>query len=143
MSVSTDEPLAPWQVAWRQGFAPLISNSGLKSLLTALEEDDPRLLQGATTMPPPLQCVMDWPVEGACALGYCGWRGDGLDSVGEVEEYFAQRCFECDQAIGEPAGCRHFLNWFDDTPRHQMRAMLIAEVVRSMEERRQKESAPS
>ena len=32
------------------------------------------------------------------------------------------------ERLGEPAACRWFLNWFDDTPRDQMRRELLAEV---------------
>jgi hypothetical protein len=98
-------------------------------------EDDPRLLQGATTSPPPLQCVEDWPVEAACGLGYCGWQGEGLQSVAEVEEYFARACFEADQRLGEPAAVRWFLNWFDETPRADMRRQLLAEINRTLAHR--------
>jgi hypothetical protein len=42
----------------------------------ALRGDDCRLLQRATTNPPPLQCVQQWAVEAACALGFCGWQGE-------------------------------------------------------------------
>ena len=124
-----------WRKVWREGFAPQLSNRGLESLRQALLTDDPRLLQGATTSPPPLQCVQDWPVEGACVLGYSAWQGDGLETVAEVEEFFARACFEADQCLGEPAACRWFLNWFDDTPREEMRAMLLAEVNRSLAHR--------
>ena len=121
-----------WRKVWRDGLAPLISTEGLEALRTALASDDARLLQGATTTPPPLQCVLDWPVEGACALGYCGWQGDGLESVGEVEEFFARACFEADQRLGEPAACRWFLNWFDDTPRGELKRHLLPEIERSL-----------
>src|SRR5438094_8455764 len=84
-----------WRKVWRDGLAPQISTPGLEALRRALLTDDARLLQSATTSPPPLQCVLDWPVEGACALGYCGWQGDGLETIGEVEEFFARSCFEC------------------------------------------------
>jgi hypothetical protein len=97
--------------------------------------DDPRLLQGATTTPPPLQCVQDWPVEAACVLGYCAWQGEGLETVAEVEEFFARACFEADQLLGEPAACRWFLNWYDDTPRDEMRRLLLAEVNRTLAQR--------
>lgn len=106
-----------WKIVWRNGLAPLLSDKHLKALEKGLDEDDPNLVQGCTTTPPPLQCVVEWPVEAACALGYCGWKGDELITVSEVEEFFARMCFEIDQKIGEPAGCRWFLNWFDDTPR--------------------------
>lgn len=117
-----------WQKVWRDGFAPQLSTPGLQALQTALATDDNSLLQQATTVPPPLQCVQDLPVEAACAIGYCGWRGDGLGTVAEVEEFFARTCFECDNLLGEPAACRHYLNWFDDTPRDEMRRELLVEV---------------
>ena len=109
--------------------------AGLEALRHGLVMDDARLLQGATTTPPPLQCLQDWAVEGACALGYCGWQGEGLETVAEVEEFFARMCFEIDQRLGEPAGCRWFLNWFDETPRDEMRRLLLGEVNRAMAER--------
>lgn len=120
--------LEDWQQVWRDGFTPIISTNGLKALRDALQSDDPRLTQGSTTTPPPLACVQDWPVEAACALGYCGWQGDELLQVGLVEEYFARLCFEADRRLGEPAACRWFLNWFDETPRDEMRRELLAEV---------------
>jgi hypothetical protein len=125
-----------WRKVWRDGLAPLISTEALEALRAALCNDDARLLQGATTTPPPLQCVQDWPVEAACALGYCGWQGEGLESVAEVEEYFARLCFEVDQRLGEPAACRWFLNWFDETPRDEMRSLLLTEVNRTLAQRR-------
>lgn len=117
-----------WKLVWRGGFAPALSTECLTVLRDALRRDDPRLTQGSTTTPPPLMCVQDWPVEAACALGYCGWQGEGLGTVGEVEEFFAKKCFDADQTLGEPAACRWFLNWFDNTPRAQMRAELLEEV---------------
>jgi hypothetical protein len=110
-------------------------------LRQALVSDDTRLLQGATTTPPPLQCVQDWPVEAACALGYCGWQGEGLETVAEVEEFFARMCFEIDHRLGEPAACRWFLNWFDETPREEMRQQLLAEVYLTLAERHINEEA--
>jgi hypothetical protein len=117
-----------WRMVWRKGLVPVLTTEGLFALREALESDDHRLVQGATTTPPPLMCVQDWPVEAACALGFCGWQGDGLETVGRVEEFFAKCCFEADQRLGEPAACRWFLNWFDDAPRDEMRRELLAEV---------------
>jgi hypothetical protein len=124
-----------WRKVWREGLAPILSTHGLRALRRALVNDDQRLTQGSTTSPPPLQCVLDWPVEGACVMGYCAWQGDGLETVGEVEEYFARICFEADQRLGEPAAVRYFLNWFDDTPRDEMRRNLLDEVNRTLAER--------
>lgn len=130
-----------WRKVWRDGVEPLLSTEGLEALRQALVADDPRLLQGATTTPAPLACVQDWPVEAACALGFCGWIGDGLETVAEVEEFFARMCFEIDERLDEPAGCRWFLNWFDETPRDEMRALLLDEVKRALARRHASEAA--
>jgi hypothetical protein len=124
-----------WRKIWRDGFAPLLSTTGLQALKNALREDDGRLLQGATTSPPPMMCVQDWPVEATCAIGFCAWQGEGLETVGEVEEFFARACHEADTRLGEPAACRYFLNWFDDTPRDQMRRLLLEEVEFALSQR--------
>lgn len=124
-----------WRKVWREGFAPQLSIPALEALRRGLMNDDQRLLQGATTTPPPLQYAQEWPVEAACALGYCGWRGEGLETVAEVEEFFARACFEADHLLGEPAACRWFLNWFDDTPRAEMRQLFLAEVNRTLAHR--------
>ncbi len=130
-----------WRAVWRKGVEPLLSDKALAALRTALQTDDPRLIQGATTVPPPLSCVQDWPVEGACALGFCGWQGDGLETVGEAEAYFAKMCYDIDQTVGEPAGCRWFLNWFDDAPRDEVWRELLAEVNLAINNRSMKGAA--
>ena len=60
---------------WRETFAVQLPLAGLISLKTALDKDDPRLLQAQTISPPPLQCVEDWPVEGACAIAWAAAGG--------------------------------------------------------------------
>jgi hypothetical protein len=117
-----------WRKVWREGIVPLLDMDELVALRNGLLCDDPQLIQGSTCQPPPLQCVQEWDCEGACALGYIGWKADGLQMVGEVEEFFAKMCYEIDLNIDEPAGCRHFLNWFDETPREEMRKLLLEEV---------------
>jgi hypothetical protein len=118
-----------WRLVWRDGFAPVIAAAGLEALAKALREDDPRLTQGSTTTPPPLMAVQDWPVEAGDCLVVAGWLGgEEITTVGQAEEYFARCCYEADQALKEPAGCRFFLDWFDDTPRDEMRRELLAEV---------------
>ncbi len=116
-----------WKRVWRAA-APLLSTEGLEALRRALETDDSRLIQGATTTPPPLQCVSEWPCEAGCLFAYCGWQGDGLDTVAEVEEAFARTCFDVDTILGEPAGCRYLLNWWDENPRETVIRELLPEV---------------
>jgi len=132
-----------WRKVWREGLAPQLSINALTALKQALLADDPRLLQGATTSPPPLQCVQEWAVEAACALGYCGWQGERLGTVAEVESYFARMCFEADQRLGDAAMVRWFLNWFDDTPRPEMRRQLLVEVNRELDRRLGETEAPA
>jgi hypothetical protein len=117
-----------WRLVWRKT-VPLLSTAALLALREALLIDDPCLIQGATTIPPPLQCVATWPVEAACLLGYAGWKGDGLQTVEEVEGYFARLCFEIDRELEEPAGCRFLLNWHDETPRDEVRRELLPEIL--------------
>ncbi len=127
---------------WQEGFAPGLSGDQLAALAEALRADDPRLLQGATTMPPPLLCVQDWPVEGGCVLGFCGavesggFKGDPAPAlVGQVEEFFARQCFEADERLGGPGACRWFLQWWDDTPRSQALALMLEEVRHELSQR--------
>jgi hypothetical protein len=124
-----------WRKVWRDGLAPLASTGQLEALRDALAGDDPRLLQGATTNPPPLLCLEDRPVEAACAVGIMGVEacgGWGEATVGAVEEVFVGLCHEIDKRVGEPAGCHWFLNWADETPRDEMRRELLAEVSREL-----------
>lgn len=127
-----------WRLTWRNGFAPLLTTEGLEALRVALATDDPRLTQGSTTTPPPLMCVQDFPVEAGCVLGFCGAidnGGFGQATVGEAEEFFAKKCYDADARLGEPAACRWFLNWFDDTPRDEMRRELLGEVELALKSR--------
>lgn len=116
-----------WKKVWREGIAPLLSDGQLHALRAALAGDDPRLVQGRTTVPYPVMAAPDAPAEGACALGFCGMAA-GLETVDEVDEFFARTCYEIDRRVGEPAGCRWFLNWYDETPRAEMRVELLREV---------------
>ena len=124
-----------WRNIWRNGFAPSLSTTGLVEMRKALKADDDRILQGASTVPLALPPHRGNRPRGACALSYCGWRGEDLRTVGEVENYLADLCAEADERLGEPAACRDFLNWYDDTPRAGMRRDLLAEVERTLRDR--------
>lgn len=124
-----------WRMVWREGISPVLSTAGLESLWQALRTDDPRLAQGCSTTPPPLLSLADCPCSGADAIGWCGWQGQNLTTVGEVELYFARCCFDSDARMGEPAACRWFLNWWDDSPRDVARTELLAEVERTLAQR--------
>ena len=124
-----------WRRVWREGLAPHLSRAGLLALQAALVKDDPRLLQGVVTSPPGLDALRDCAVNGTCAISFCGWQGEGLQTVGQVEDYFHRICDAADGAFHESAACRYFLNWFDDVPRAEMRRELLAEVTLALQGR--------
>ena len=135
--VITGEPIAAWQRAFRVGLAPQLSAKGLEGLAAALERDDARLITGATTSPPPLQCVAAWPVEGCCPLCFALLDGQPPNAVmvGELEERFAAACWEADQRLGEPAACRYLLNAVDEWSRPELIGNLLPEIKRTLAQR--------
>mgnify|MGYP001559826197 CR=1 FL=1 len=125
-----------WVETWRKGIAPLLSDKSLDVLLTALVKDDQCLIQGQITS----RMLPILPVEAACAIGYVGWKGEGLKRVGEVNDFFGQICFQADELLNETCGgVRWFLSWFDDTPRDEMRLRLIPEIQREQARREGRE----
>jgi hypothetical protein len=138
-----------WRKVWRVA-AKLLTVDQLLALDKGIALDDKRLIQGATSSPPPQSCKQDWPVEAACLLGYpFVAAGDGFADSGEnlsaatvaaTEEFFARSCFEIDQKLGEPAGCRWLLNFWDETPREEARLQLLPEVRLAIEHRRDSEA---
>lgn len=123
-----------WRKVWREGISPLLSLEELQALKKGLETNDPHLIQRYTITPFP-EFMYNGDVESACALAYCGWKGKGLKSVPEVNDYFADMCVNIDARLNETAVSRWFLNWFDDTPRRKMIANLLPEVELALKER--------
>jgi hypothetical protein len=82
-------------------------------------------------MPPPLECLHDWPVEGADLLAYPGWRGQGLKTVKEVEEAAWALKSAIDARLGEGAA-KVLLAWYDATPRADVLAVLLGETEREL-----------
>jgi hypothetical protein len=123
-----DDVMKPWQSCWRNGIAPLLTPAGLASLRAALADDDPRLLQGATTEPLPIGLFANEPVEGACAIAFSMWHGSGLDRVGPLHRAFRRLCASADDLLDQQLGTIAFLNWYDETPRAEMRRELLAEL---------------
>src|SRR6266404_2857675 len=135
--------LTAWQRAWRDGIVPQLTIAGLQGLKAALERDDPCLITGATTFPPPLQCVTDWPVERCCPLCYALLDGKQPHevSVGLLEDRFAAACYRADQLLGEPAAVRYFLNQVDGWSREELRQNLLPEIKLALAQREPKFAA--
>lgn len=129
------DPIQTWRTVFREGFAPILPTHGLEYVAELLRNDSPKLIQGTTTDPPPLSVNQQEAAEAACFLGACG-IGNGCQTIGDVERFFSQACSDADHRIGEQAACRWFLNWFDDTPRAEMRRELLAEVERVLAARK-------
>lgn len=131
--------LAPesWRRTWRQGVAPLLSTRALEALYEGLKSNDTALCQGQTTSPPCIPALSSFSPDACCAIGYCGWKGEELETVNEIDQFFARMCFEIDERMGEKAACRYFLNWFDGTPRLEMIHELLGEVELALQERGQ------
>lgn len=121
-------------MCFRTGVAPQLSTKALEALREAIIDDDPRLIQGSTTTPPPLQACADWPVEAACALSYSQWQGEELYTVEEVEIAFAKLCFRSDELTGEPGGIRHFLCFWDETDRKDLFSLILPEIELALQQ---------
>jgi hypothetical protein len=126
--------LKPWQKAFREEIAPHLSEKTLAVLRKGLDEDDPRLVQGTTVSPHPSGPIgsrgRTTPPTGACALGYCGWQGEGLNSVGDVWDFFGKFRNEVDDyALND------FVSFFDSNERHMVFAALSSEIDAVLAER--------
>lgn len=122
-----------WRKVWREGITPELSTRGLQRLRKALKEDDVRLIQGTSTVPPALDFCRKSAPCGACGIGFCAWMGDGLDTVAEVESFVDHVCAQADQQLGEPCISRYFIDWFDAAPRTVVRELLLEEVELALE----------
>lgn len=124
-----------WRLVWREGIAPNLPLLGLLLAARALAENSVEIVQGATTSPPPLLALVDQPAQAADLISFCNWKGWLLQTIGEIEEAFSQVCYDCDYQIGEPAACRWFLNWWDDSDRTVLRVEMDYEIKREIERR--------
>jgi hypothetical protein len=130
-----------WDEAWRKWVAPQLKVHELEALRKGLETDDPALVQNYVT----LTNQFTGGVACGCAVAYAGWKGNSLSTVVEVRDFFVsvsrksreQECPEHGTKLSQrDSAFQSFVRWFDATPRHQMRPKLLAEVIRSLEERR-------
>lgn len=129
-----------WQKVFRDGFAPNLSTAGLLAVQKAIADDDPRLIQGNTAVPVPSHRTQYMLVKGADLIAFCGWQGDGLETVGDAEGFFANRCYECDVLLADPAGCSRFINQYDNWLRQEMLECMGKEVAFVLGQRNYSES---
>jgi hypothetical protein len=118
-----------------EGFFPIVPTHRLNAMLKLLEADDPAIIQGSTSFPPPLLATDGEQVESVDPVGFMGSDNTLTLTVGEVEEGFARLCFDADQRLGEPAACRFLLNAIDDNDRTEVWDFLTAEIRQELSRR--------
>lgn len=113
---------------FREHLAPQFSDTQLTQLRDALRSDDPRLVQGVTTLPIVRgPATNNAPVQAACAVGFCGIAA-GLQTAGQVANYVAEAFLDRPLVM--------FVEWFDNQPRGEVFATLANEIDSILETRK-------
>jgi hypothetical protein len=123
-----------WRKAWRDGFAPQLTTAGLQSLADALAADSGILCQGRAVE---RLANSKNRVARCCAISYALAADDVLlASARAMETAFAEADLQANGLLGGHfAYC--FYAWFDDGPRAQVFAELLAEVRHNIADRQQ------
>jgi hypothetical protein len=118
-----------WRRAWRDGFSPLLSAAAKECLLIGLDADDPCIVQGKTCEPPEHFANSRERIAMADALSFAGWQaGEHDGTVGGCQAYFDRLSVEAAERLGKVSDAVAFLNWYDSTPRAEMRRELADEL---------------
>jgi len=128
-----------WRSVLQDGLLPVMTSDQIRCVLACLLHNDGRLIQGATTSPPPLKAVASDPVERACLVGMAVWQLQDGFTVGETDKGYVRLLGQTDRLYekhhSNHQASRWFLSWFDDTSRDEMRAELIPELKAELERR--------
>jgi len=115
-----------WRHVWREHIVPQLSEQELIFVRDALVRDDRALITGHSYLP--RHPRMQEEPEAACLLCYGPWKARKLSTSDQLDLVFAQICHGVDESMGQIGGCHHFLCWYDDAPRHEMRREMLQEV---------------
>jgi hypothetical protein len=128
---AADEPMDAWRRVWRLGIAPRLSTAGLEGLRDALIRDDPSLVTGTTTVPPPLACCANEPLSGCCPICFALLESKAPETcrVFDMEGRFTRTCLEADRLCGMPGAVSYLLNAIDGWSRLEMIGSLLPEVL--------------
>lgn len=124
-----------WREVWRNGFAKAFSLFQIQTLRDALDADSDELIQKSTVEPEPTSFYKDKPIVCACAVTFCGWKGEVLATAEEGLAYFRRLRREIDYKFPQyDRASLHFIYWFDSTERNEMREAFIAELDHNIKE---------
>jgi hypothetical protein len=131
-----DGRLRPVGEIFQAGIAPRLGAAALEALRDALQRDDPALVQRETTHPSSNEHPYCEECLGACGVAYGLWKSLCLYNIGDVERRFTKLCCSVDAQMGAGSSTR-WLNHYDETPRQEMRAELLPQVVKAIERERE------
>jgi hypothetical protein len=121
-----------WRTAWMELEARL-SLPVLEAMLDGIESADPRLVQGVTHLPPLSLAPADAAPACGCLVGYGLWIGEGLRSIGEIDE----RVRQINRAVTNmPAVMGRVIDAWDGASSIDAARQLFRPVVRAALERR-------
>jgi len=129
-----------WRLAWREGYAPLLEEKSLGAVLRACRQGDPRLVQGATSVPP-ASLSEKAPCEAGCALVFAR-LALGPATAREAEDWFAGLVSKASARLARSAACAgDFTEWVDTVPRDEMLSALALECEAELAKRRKEVAA--
>jgi hypothetical protein len=115
---------------WREGFVPLLSTAALLALQAGLRRRDPRITQGATTIPRPILKNASKPVQAACPVAYAAWQASPCTHmrVAQLEEHWITLVNHAAEILGNPQATSYFFTWVDGATRDELFFHLLLEV---------------
>lgn len=105
----------------------LVSRPTVESLREALASDDLRLIQRESVRPGSHDAG-ELDCEGACLIGFLGWREAGAVRVWQVDRQFYRLCNDLLRASPTWLPAFPLVTYWDDTPRDEAFAAVLAEV---------------
>jgi hypothetical protein len=122
-----------WREAW-EDLEPHLSTPVLSAMLAGLESNDARIVQGVTHQPSLARAPSNAPPECGCLVAFGLWVGEGLETIGQIDQRFSQ----VNRAV--PTAYRVF-GAFDASQSIEEARRLFLPVVRAAVARRQREAA--
>jgi hypothetical protein len=130
--------MTSWKKVWHDGIVPQLPQKGLEALRDALLADSEELQQGflayrqEQVAPNHAHVTADeGPVNRACAVGLCLWKGYGLTTIEEVRSKFNPIDTEAAVLLndrGDDIDVRAFYDFFDSATREELRSQFLPEV---------------